>query len=323
MSITTGLGREEVGYNYLINGAMEIAQRGVSFTPVSSLYSLDRWNVWRNTTTQSTDVPSNSEFKNSIQHVITSVSSGQFSSIEQKVESELLLAGKKLTLSFWIKGSVAGTLVARHYSQSNNVGFGHTSFSITTSWNRVSIPVTVPTIGGGTKDWCAFGIDFNVNTPPATLGYAGSGVTPPTYVGTVNITGMKLEVGSVATPFSLAGGSIGGELVLCQRYYTQVTADARGWFAGYSTSTSSGETGFIQFPVEMRIAPIITLGTASNFRVASSTTYGDPLTITAQTISAKKFAISFTHAATLTTNRVLSFGLVNGADFLYTASAEL
>jgi hypothetical protein len=246
--------------NLIINGAMQVAQRGTSFSAGGAVYTLDRWLVFRSAASQSTDVPTGEGLVNSIQLTITSQTSGQFASVEQKFENEKLVVGRQLTFSFWIKGSTTGTAVVRNFSQSNSIGFGHTAFDITTSWQRVTATFTVPSLGGGTSNWCSFGIDFNVNNV-AGLSYSGSGVSEPSYTGTVYLTGVQLEVGDVATPFEHE--SYGETLAKCQRYYTEVTSASSGGYifgpspgmAWNSTSISGSQ---IIFPVEMRTAPSFT-----------------------------------------------------------------
>jgi hypothetical protein len=84
---------------------------------------------------------------------------------------------------------------------------------------------------------------------------------------TLTIGAVQLEIGSVATPFSRAGGTIAGELAACQRYYTK--SYAQGTAPGTAGSAniisaitpSSGTGAFflpVRFPVTMRGTPTIT-----------------------------------------------------------------
>ena len=83
------------------------------------------------------------------------------------------------------------------------------------------------------------------------------------------ITGVQLEVGSVATPFERR--PFGAELVLCQRYYYRISTSANagslGW--GFATTTSNARV-ITPFPVQMRTNPtaVEQTGTASDYRIA-------------------------------------------------------
>ena len=134
--------------NRIINGGLSVWQRGTSGASGSGVYTADRFKVWNTAIAQSTDVPSGEGFLYSAELTVTAQTSGNFSTIEQPVENEKTVAGQTFTFSFWIKGSASGTAVFRGYSQSNTVGFGHTAFNVTTSWQRIAVTVTAPTLGG-------------------------------------------------------------------------------------------------------------------------------------------------------------------------------
>ncbi len=80
----------------------------------------------------------------------------------------------------------------------------------------------------------------------------------PATTGTVvDLWGIQLEAGSVATPFVPAGGGAQqAELALCQRYYQRPSNTSAYALYGYGTARSTTQANiFIQFPVPMRIAP--------------------------------------------------------------------
>jgi hypothetical protein len=130
----------------------------------------------------------------------------------QRIEDVRVLAGQTAVLSVWLKADSARTVTAaaRQYFGSGGSADVNTNFtgsaSVTTSWQRFTFTISVPSISGktiGTSS--ALEIQFGMPT----------GTTP-----TIDYWGVQLESGTtIPTPFQTASGSIQGELALCQRYY--------------------------------------------------------------------------------------------------------
>jgi len=85
---------------------------------------------------------------------------------------------------------------------------------------------------------------------------------------TFYLTGVQLEVGTVATPFEHR--SYGDELARCRRYYykAQATSASSSWGIGYVQTTTQARS-IQKFPVEMRTRPtaLEQSGTAGDYRV--------------------------------------------------------
>jgi hypothetical protein len=105
----------------------------------------------------------------------------------------------------------------------------------------------------------------------ATLGSTITQIAPIfnyTPVGTAGandyfeVTGVQLEVGSVATPFHTYAATIQGELAACQRYYQVVASGSQKFLAAASAYSASQLDLMLTYP-EMRIAPslVVTSGT--------------------------------------------------------------
>jgi len=133
--------------------------------------------------------------------------------------------------------------------------------TLTSTWQRFSINITVPSITGKTlgtngDSHFYFAIGQMANTSSAAY--------------RLDITGLQLEVGTEATPFEHR--SKGEELTLCKRYYLKTrnvdkySGDSdRGGEVSFRGDKPGSSSMFqwYQFPVEMRAAPTLTTeGTA-------------------------------------------------------------
>lgn len=169
---------------------------------------------------------------------------------DQPIEDVRTLAGQTVTFSFWAKSDIARN-VDIGYVQYFGVGGSSTlqpiigTVAVTTSWSRVSVTYTIPSMVG------------------KTIGPGSCGVFRVYHPQNVNFTfdmwGVQLEAGNVATPFTTATGNPASELAACQRYYYRI------YNPGSATNNAFAITGFvsattqvwtpIQHPVKMRVTP--------------------------------------------------------------------
>jgi hypothetical protein len=238
--------------NKIINGAMEVAQRGVLFSVASgstgSGYTLDRYTRIASTPAvldiiQSSDGPaSEPTLQLSLRCTVTTadatIAATDLWSVVQKIEgySARDLVGKTFTLSFWVRSAKTGV----HCVSFQNDFAASTDRSYVAEYN-VSAADTleykqITVIGGlitaGTWDWTngsglAVGWTLCCGTNwQGTLGSWQSAVLYGTSsqvnvldtIGNIfAITGVQVEVGNTATPFEHR--PFGMELALCQRYY--------------------------------------------------------------------------------------------------------
>ncbi len=280
--------------NMVINGAMQVSQRGTSASSVtSSQYLCDRWEyetLGEETVTlsQSTDSPSG--FSNSFKVEITSADSDVIASdyavVKQVIEAQNLQhlkygssGAETITLSFHVKSSVAGTYAvglehgetASYYSKTYSISSANT-------WEKKTVTFTGNTATAINNDNGA-GLHVNFALTAGTSYTTGSNgawgaITnwfanhAVNVIGTANatffITGVQLELGSVATPFEHR--SYADELARCQRYYYKLDAGSAHYVWGNEWGADNNYRGNHRFPVIMRAAP--------TFSYFSGSTYG-------------------------------------------------
>jgi hypothetical protein len=271
--------------NLIINGAMQVAQRGTSKASITSngYHVCDRWNYNRDigetiTMSQENDAPSGLKYSTKILVTTsdTSIGATDQNRIEQRIESQDVrhLAhgtseAKQITVSFWVKSNKTGGYSLGLFKD----GIGATAsqgYTIDASgaWEYKAITFAADTVNGvsstdndtGLRLWfsLAAGADRTsgtANTWSTDSTHRAVGQSVNLYDATNNywqITGVQLELGSVATPFEYR--SYGEELALCQRYYHRVYKAAGGGYATGASQTARTLTT-INFPVTMRADP--------------------------------------------------------------------
>ena len=249
------------GRNLIINGAMQVAQRGTSTSithPASGThFSPDRFEVGITATdqlaatlSQSTTAPDG--FSNSLKFEVTTaettLDANELVTIRQKIEGQDLQriakgtsSAEQVTASFWVRSSNTGTYILELYDLDNTrqVSKSYTINSANT-WEYKTITFPADTTGAFDNDnnlslffmfWLAAGSDFTsgtLNTSWASETTANRVVGQANLIASTNdfyITGVQCEVGDTATPFEHR--SYGEELQLCQRYYEQGTFSQR------------------------------------------------------------------------------------------------
>ena len=251
------------GKNFAINGGFDIAQRGTSFTNTGSgTYTLDRWTTFSASSTavvsqQSSGAPNGSQYYARV----TYNSASSYYNMHQFVETANVSAlwGRTVTLSAKMrKNATLTTNFNFTIAKSATVNAG-----ISGTWTTIgSTTVANSSLSSGTSasDWVtvtttvAIPNDGTANTLRLGIEEISAGVSGAYY----EVAQVQLEIGSVATPFSRAGGTLSGELAACQRYYYRLnpSAGTGAWFPGYAQgySTTLAEVNFF-LPVSMRVYP--------------------------------------------------------------------
>jgi hypothetical protein len=262
------------GRNKIINGAFNVNQRAFTSTTTTNTYGFDRFllaavdgtvTYSAQTFTPGTAPVSGYEATNFAQIITTGQTlTTAVAQLQQKIEDVRTFAGQTATFSFWAKATT-GTpnvivLLTQNFgsggSPSSSVATVGTVQAITTSWARYSFTIAVPSISGKTVGTTANTSFLNVQI--AVSGGSASG-TPTVGIqsNTFQIWGIQAENGSTASPFQTATGSVGGELALCQRYYTRFTAGAANFYIGGRGNAASTTSCVMQFSplATMRVTP--------------------------------------------------------------------
>jgi hypothetical protein len=237
--------------NRILNGDMRVSQRGTSFT-ANGLYTLDRWTIYNSggtfTVTQET-AASGSQPEAGMSkflRISRSSPSGIFY-LTQKIEDVSLYDGYAVTVSFYAKANTNITLPVRLVQEFGSGGsapvtVGSANMNITSSWAKYTASFTLPSLSGKTVGTSSF-LECTFDTPA-------------TY-STLDITGVQLEAGSVATPFERR--SYGQELALAQRYYFKSKADgSNAYLSNFGSTVDAVSARFsTALPVEMRANPTV------------------------------------------------------------------
>jgi len=306
----------DVGRNLAHNALFNIQQRGQGPWTVNGNYTADRWQVAVNGDTDSISIGTATDALRTavgdeaiafyLQNNFTGVSAASnFSFLQQPIEQVRRLSGKTVTVSFWASCG-AGTLrvgvgctqtFGSGGSPSAPVDATGQSVTISTTWTRYSVTISIPSTAGktlGTSGTDAtnlrlyYSAGSNFNAASGSVGVQS---------GAVSVWGVQLELGSVATPLEKLDPVL--QLQQCQRFYQSNLMDFNAW-AGASMVLAHT----LLFPVQMRATPTIAF---------SGTTYGNGSGVTAYSFDARFLKIGFTTTGA-------------GASYLtttFTASADL
>jgi hypothetical protein len=200
---------------------------------------------------------------------ITTASTLAVVSARHRIEDVRTLSGQSVTLSFWAKSDSSRGLNTRldQVFGSGGSASAATSFSTLTigsSWARYSVTATLPSVSGKTIGANSY---LQVVFPMAIAD--GS---------TLDIWGVQLEAGSVATPFRRNANSLQGELAACQRfYYLHASEDSSNNYVAAGYFQTSTQMRFnISFPVTMRAKPTLEMPSITNgYRFSHSTNGSD------------------------------------------------
>lgn len=258
--------------NIIINGAFDIWQRGAG--PFSSTgYTADRWRMIQGnanqTVTRQNFTPSElstASYGESRHYARWSLATGaQFSTLTNVVEDVRTFAGQRITISFWAKGTnpASGSFVV---NIGQNFGTGGSAevfvatrdLTVSSTWQRFSFSFNVPSVSGKTIGENSFLRIPNIYQPNVSSAASS-----------LDIWGVQVEAGSVATPFRRNANSLQDELAACQRYYYRINSlTAFGTMMVGSASSSTTGRVYPTLPPQMRTVTSIDSSALSTIRYA-------------------------------------------------------
>ena len=304
--------------NLIINGAMQVAQRGTSSTS-QGYQTVDRFHVNYSGTNESptqaqvdlssSDTPYSLGFRKALKITNGNQSGGAGSSdyieIGHKTESQDIAksgwnytnTNSKITLSFWVKSSVAQVFYGYMFNRDGTrtaYAFSTGSLSQNT-WTKITKTI----IGNSALQFdnnneagleiyftLFMGTDLTDNSRSLNswATFDGAAHTPDqtstwytTDDATFEITGIQLEVGSTATDFEHR--SVGQELALCQRYFEKTYAqeialgNASNFNGAYSARDGTASSVVRYYPFNYkttkRATPTVTIYNPSTGATAS------------------------------------------------------
>jgi hypothetical protein len=249
--------------NNVLNSGFDFWQRGTSFTGAAPYYTADRWQNYRpgaiagSTYTRQSAGLNGFDYAIRMQRNAGDTNTGYVRLATTFETSQVKsLWGQPLVLSFYARAGanlsstsnqVAAQIVGGTGTD-GSLGGGFTGSTIlnsnvstiTTSWARYTL-----TLSSLTNTYSQLGLVIQF-TPTGTAGAADF----------IEVTGVQLETGSVATPFTRAATTLQGELAACQRYYVRYAGGGAysGYGSGFTYSSSRADIT-LQLPVQMRVTP--------------------------------------------------------------------
>jgi len=338
--------------NMVINGAMQVAQRGTSSTGLGAAdgyFTVDRFPLAFNTSGRLTmtqeSITDLSGFPKALKLACTtadtSIAAGEYVLLQYKFEGQDVQQLKKntsdaekFTISFYVKGNANATYTLEVKDQTNGRNNSQ-NFNVTTSWNRVSLTFAGDTAGSSLINndnslelffqiWLHAGSTYNggtfaSNTWIDQVQNVRSDSSNASFLDSTSrtffITGIQMEVGSQATPFEHR--SFGEELALCERYHQRFSDGD-----GTSSNTTTALFG-MEYRQQMRSSPSFSLSAAlqiTNGHAWDKTQSSASVAIVASRVTAKGVQISCANFSSLTQYQPVA---INNSGGVIIADAEL
>jgi hypothetical protein len=253
--------------NPVINSAMQVWQRGTSFTngaSTTAFFGADRWRIYsavatgRTWSRQATNDTTNLPFIQYCTRVARNSGDTQLNGLyivnDFESVNSIPYAGKTITFSYYARcganysasgnGSVVTLITGTGTDQNSLNGFTgsalpvNTSATLTTTWQRFTFTAT---------------LGSNITQIAIQLGYIPTGTAGANDY--FEVTGVQIDIGSVALPFRTNGATLQGELAACRRYLPAIVGGNGAEIGmGYAYGSNS-PMAFVKFDVVARVKP--------------------------------------------------------------------
>ena len=324
--------------NPVLNSAMQIFQR--STTPTTGIttvanvaYTLDRWQSRTSTgggsmvtSQQVTNDTTNLPFIQYCARVRRTTSNTDTSALQfiQAFESinSIPFSGKTVTVSFYARKSATFTGAFNAYLYS---GTG-TDQSLPQAYTGLATVASTLSVAL-TTTWARYTFTGTVGSTATELGICSEQV-PSGTAGAADyyeITGVQIDIGSVALPFRTYAGTLQGELAACQRYYYRLTGTDvyQLYTPAFPANSTTVCRAYFPLPVTMRAG--ITSIDVNGLSMCDDTTFYGGGTFTFEGGSGPYLVkIKYTHgSATMTQYRPYFIQANNAAGNYLGVNAEL
>jgi hypothetical protein len=251
--------------NPVINSAFQVWQRGtsISVAGASDAYTADRWRLFtqsgqactvsRQATNDTTNLP-NIQYCARVQRNSGQTGTGQISFIQgMETLDSIPYAGKTVTVSFYARAGANYSSASNAFNFLLYSGTGTDQFP-TAYTGGASVATATVTL---TTTWQRFTVTGTIATTATELGlypyFSATGTAGAADY--YELTGVQIDLGSVALPFRTQNSTIQGELAACQRYYFRATGQTTTYYTmtnmGFARNTTIAYIPF-QVPVTMR-----------------------------------------------------------------------
>ena len=265
--------------NYCLNSDTSIWQRGTSFAAAASvIYGADRWSFFRAALSTGATMSRQSagltgfQYSMRIQRDSGNTNTEQIIAFQALESSQTIpLAGRTITFSFWAKAganlSSTGSAVSATIISGTGTDQSPNTFRFG-GWTTQTTALTIST--ALTTSWVRYQGTATLGSSVTQIG-VNLGFIPTGTAGIndwIEVTGIQIEVGSIASIFQTATGTVQGELAACQRYYNTNNFATRI----YSGGAGSNNAVTVYLPA-MRTSPTLTFLAAA---AASNNISGTP-----------------------------------------------